>query len=199
MLHATDPISPRRWFCPRCGQVSAEAGTLCSDCGERVVSQGYCGVCGDYWRLPVGAGCPKHEIVLAEGPGPAEPPFAPGEVPVWETVARYNLPSAALAPRIRLESEGIPTDLDGERMANHALHHPAVGGVRLRVPKPLADDARIILAQNWSPIAIEGDPDGDDWDEGPEPGRLRRNVMRTAIVLFLTLPVVEALVTWLLT
>ena len=79
----------------------------------------------------------------------------------WTTVAQYSDSQAADAPRIRLEAEGIPTFLDGERMGSRAMYHVATGGVRLKVPDTLAEDARIILSQTWSATAAQLDIDDE--------------------------------------
>lgn len=202
MRSEPDPTRSAPRYCPRClGDVPPEPGSLCARCGDRSEPQGYCGVCRSYWRLPIGGDCPKHEIPLDEGADHEESPFAEGEPAVWDTVARYNHPASAQAPRIRLEAEGIPTFLDGERMASHAIHHPTAGGVRLKVPRPMADEARVILAQSWAPLPTDDGLDDWDWEaadaDEPEPGARRRAVMRGAIVIFLTLPLLRALVVWL--
>jgi hypothetical protein len=123
---------------------------------------------------------------------------APGERADWRTVARYTRVADAQGPRLRLEAEGIPTFLDGLRMATDILSHPAVGGVKLQVPASMADEARVLLDQTWDVPAPEDDLD-DAWDElGPEPGARRRSIMRWAIVLFLALPLLPFLVSLLL-
>ena len=43
---------------------------------------------------------------------------------------------------IRLEAEGIPTFVDGERMGSRSMYHVATGGVRLMVPDSLAPEPR---------------------------------------------------------
>ena len=70
--------------------------------------------------------------------------------------------------RIRLEAEGIPTFVEGERMGAPAMYRVATGGVKLQVPAEFAADARVILSQDWSwPGELDGD-DGplDDLEEG---------------------------------
>ena len=57
---------------------------------------------------------------------------------------------AAAVPRSRLEAEGIPTFLDGERAGGSGAYSAPTEGVRLQVPAKHVADARIILSQNWS-------------------------------------------------
>jgi hypothetical protein len=87
-------------------------------------------------------------------------PFEPGEAPVWVTVGVFDHALDAGAARLRLEADGIPTFLDGERMGDH--HAVAAGGVRLQVPRRFAHDAREVLS---SPGAVLGDDDGCDDDD----------------------------------
>jgi hypothetical protein len=89
-------------------------------------------------------------------------------------VGRFVDALACQPPRIRLEAEGIPTMIDGERMGDRSMYQVATGGVRLRVPEEFAGDARIILSQTWSATAaaldIEDDwPDFDDDPASPGP------------------------------
>src|SRR4051794_9581236 len=102
-------------FCPGCGLREPGEGGLCPECGARVLEQAYCPVCEGYWPAPAGAECPKHEIALEAGP-PKGSWLHDGEMPHWVTVATYAHTSQADAARIRLEAEGIPTFLEGERM-----------------------------------------------------------------------------------
>ncbi|MBX6312348.1 MAG: hypothetical protein IRY99_05425 [Isosphaeraceae bacterium] len=184
----SDPpfITPR--YCPRCRRGRPDQGTLCPECGEALQPQGFCIICERHWLLPAGADCPKHDVPLEAERLPIEPALVPGEAADWMTVAVYAHPNQAQGPRIRLEAEGIPTFLDGERMGANSLYHAALGGVKLRVPRALAHEARILLAQSWAP-AIEPDDDLDDaWEElAPEPGALRRDLMRLGFALILAL------------
>jgi hypothetical protein len=82
----------------------------------------------------------------------------------WTTVAHYSDTQSTDAPRIRLEAEGIPTFVEGERMGSRAMYHVATGGVRLKVPDTMAHDARIILSQTWSATAAQLGID-EDYDE----------------------------------
>lgn len=192
-LEAPDLADPPA-FCPRCGVARKPGGALCAECGDRLIEQGYCGVCERFWLRRVGDPCPKHEIPLETGPAAG---LAPGYVD-WVTIASYAQPIQAQAPRIRLEAEEIPTFLEGEHVASHGAYHVATGGVRLQVPAELADEARVILSQTWS-HPIEDDDLDDAWDElAPEPGARRRAVMRALIVLILLMPALATLMRFLM-
>jgi hypothetical protein len=143
-------VGPR--ICPKCGHVAdgETAGSICPDCGATTYPQGYCPVCEDYLRLPVGALCAKHDLVLEAGEPDSMNPTAPPRPISWVTVGVLPDSLAAAAPRIRLEAEGIPTFLEGERMGSPGMYRQATGGVKLQVPSDLAAEARIILSQSWS-------------------------------------------------
>jgi hypothetical protein len=64
----------------------------------------------------------------------------------------------AAVPRSRLEAEGIPTFLEGERMGGPGMYGSATVGVKLQVPADRAAEARIILSQNWT---LPSDEQGD--------------------------------------
>ena len=131
---------PAPGFCSRCRRSFAESFGLaiCPTCGDRLIPQGYCSVCEDYSALPVGVPCPKHDLPL-DALGPLRPHFDSLGKPVrWVTLCHFTDSLAAQAPRIRLEAEGIPTFVDGERMGSRSMYHVATGGVRLRVPDTLA-------------------------------------------------------------
>jgi hypothetical protein len=137
-----------------------------------LITQGYCPVCEDYWALPAGVPCPKHELPLDSSQPPKVPFDVLGKPEHWVTVCRFGDSLSAQAPRIRLEAEGIPVFVDGERMGSRTMYHVATGGVRLRVPDSLAADARIILSQTWSALAAELDlePESEEEDQpGLEP------------------------------
>jgi hypothetical protein len=141
-----------RWYCTRCRQAVTERNQrpLCPECGERLIPQGYCPVCEDYLRLPAAALCPKHDIVLEEGPPATIAPIADGRPISWVTVKVFPDSLSAAIPRSRLEAEGIRTFVEGERMGSPAMYRVATGGVKLQVPADQAPEARIILSQNWS-------------------------------------------------
>ena len=181
------PVAGR--FCPNCRWNLDLDELLCRDCGEETSLLAYCDVCEHFWQLPEGTPCPKHDVLLAASP--SVPSTVDPERVDWATVKTFSTLPLAEAPRIRLEAEGIPTFLDGERMAgNHILYNTALGGVKLQVPRELVAQARILLDQNWS-LPDDDDPEIDDAYEelGPEPGNRRRSIMRAAIVLYLVLPI----------
>jgi hypothetical protein len=112
--------------------------------------------------------CPKHDVELvAENPS-SMPGLAFGPQTSWVTAARFPHSLAAAAARIRLEAEGIPTFLEGERMGSPAMYRVATGGVKLQVPAEFASDARILLSQDWSLPSDEFDDDlGETWEDTP--------------------------------
>ncbi len=73
-----------------------------------------------------------------------------GEYVPWVTVSVFPNSVTAAILQGRLEAEGIPTILDGERMGTAGMYLAATRGVRLQVPEDRVADARIILSQNWS-------------------------------------------------
>jgi hypothetical protein len=103
----------------------------------------------------------------------------------------------AEAPRIRLESEGIPTFLEGERMGSPSMYQVATGGVKLQVPDSLVADARILLAQTWSPA--EGEDLDDAWDDlAPDTSATLRDLGRGLVFLVLLAPLLLSLLSlWL--
>jgi hypothetical protein len=143
-------------------------------------ARGYCPICESYLNQAVGALCAKHDVPLEEAaadPGPTE--FASRS---WVTLETYASRSAAEGLRIRLEAEGIPTFLDGERMGSAAMYQVATGGVKLQVPEDLLGEARVLLAQTWSPPVLDPDDLDDAWDElAPEPGSGLRAAMEWAM------------------
>ena len=154
-------------FCPRCRASFADVSELspCPACGAALIPKGYCPVCEDYWLLPVETPCPKHDLPL-DAIGPPRPLLDGEGKPVrWTTVAHYSDSQSADAPRIRLEAEGIPTFVEGERMGARSMYHVATGGVLLKVPDTMAHDARIILSQTWSVTAEQLGIEEDDADE----------------------------------
>jgi hypothetical protein len=85
-------------------------------------------------------------------------PIAAGDSVSWATVKVFPNSLVAAVPRSRLEAEGIPTFLDGERMGGPGMYGAATVGVKLQVPADRAADARIVLSQHW---ALPNDEKGD--------------------------------------
>ncbi len=152
-------------FCTRCRRDRSNDDRMCSECGETLAAQGFCEICDRFWILPVGSLCPKHDSTLSPGPDVVESPFAPGKLPDWRTVGVYDHALHAGGPRLRLEAEGIPTFLDGERMGDH--HAVAAGGVRLQVPGRWAERAHGLLIAP-RPATDDDDECAHDYDDAPE-------------------------------
>ncbi|MEW4568773.1 hypothetical protein AB1L88_12980 [Tautonia sp. JC769] len=168
-LRGRPRLDPPR-FCPGCARPKrANHADLCPDCGDRLQPQGYCTVCESFWPLAAGSPCPKHDLPLA--PEPPEPLLTVSDAQAidWVTVGSFPLPYQAEAARLRLDAEAIPTLIEGHRMASHG-YHLITGGIRLQVPRSLAQDARIILSQTWSVPADDDEDDDDlDGDDPPHP------------------------------
>ncbi len=186
------PAEPPPRFCPRCGRAAGDESNLCPICGESLADQGYCAVCEGYRAQKPGEPCAKHDVPLDSGPNtPAA--SAGGDRVDWVTLTTFSQNAEADAARIRLEAEGIPTFLEGERMGNQGAFQVATGGVRLQVPRDLGGDARIVLSQTWTPGE---DEDLDDaWEDlEPEPGSRRRAIMKGVIVFMLIQPLIYLVV-----
>jgi hypothetical protein len=190
-------IPSQRHFCPRCGAAGRDQAALCRECGEAMAPQGYCPVCESHWTLAPGSPCPKHDLELEhfapeEAAGPVRCPAA-GEP--WTTVGLFGDALRAEAPRIRLEAEGIPTFLDGERMGSPSMYYVATGGVKLQVPASLAADARILLAQSWS--TPEADDLDDAWDDlAPNPAAPWRDAFCALVFLVMLAPLLLAVLAY---
>lgn len=184
----------RPLYCLRCGREGPAGGRVCPDCGDPLFERGYCPVCEDELLLRVGATCPKHDVELEEPPRPRHA-FEADESAPWVTIATFADVAKAEAARLRLEAEGIPTFLDGERM--NAIYSVATGGAKLQVPETLTADARVLLNQTWSPVRPDDDLD-DAWDElAPEPSAEHHGVVTgiVLVVLFVVLtPLIIALI-----
>jgi hypothetical protein len=177
-------------FCPLCKQARDAGEVLCRACGEQTVLQGYCDVCEDHWLLPAGRLCPKHDLKLLDQPWESHGADEGEPLGRLVTIGTYSRPAEAEVLRIRLQAEGIPTFIQGERMGSASMYAVATGGVKLQVPQSHASDARILLSQSWAPPAVEDDLD-DAWEElAPEPGARRRLVMKALVLLVLFGPLV---------
>jgi hypothetical protein len=153
-------------FCSRCGEKRRFDRDLCVNCGETASERGYCPVCEAFLLDPPGAICPKHDVELIEFE-PAAADRSTEKVAIqWVPVCGFHHPSESVPLRIRLEAEGIPTFIDGERTAHHLPGHGVQGDVKLLVPIEHVQEARVILAQSWR-IDLDDDHD-DDWDESDE-------------------------------
>jgi hypothetical protein len=202
MSERTTPlISDAPRFCPGCGRPARDgwASGLCPDCGGTLVVQGYCPICEARLRRQVGEPCPKHDVELMPEEPVATPFHAAGLVVSWVTVKRFPDSLAASASRIRLDAEGIPTFLEGERMGAPAMYRVATGGVKLQVPADLLADARVILDQDWSWPGEELDhedapaPDEESVDSTGE-STPRAFLIELIVVLALAIPLIVALV-----
>ncbi len=137
------PGTPR--YCLRC-DLDAEPGEkICHQCGEILREQAFCPVCEAYWHLLAGTDCPKHEIPLQDR-APDPYPYLPRDEQLeWTTVARFVNVTEAEARRLRLEAEGIPVFVEGERNQNYYGCE-----AKLQVPRKHVADARILLSQTWT-------------------------------------------------
>jgi hypothetical protein len=141
--------------------------------------------------------CPKHDVVLvSDEPTSATRSLADRPVS-WVTVTRFPHSLAVAAARIRLEAEGIPTFVEGERMGSPSMYRVATGGVKLQVPADLVDEARIILSQSWSLEIDDADIDDDfgdvdeDWAAtAAEPGAVPLWVAEAILILVLASPLI---------
>lgn len=196
--HVSESAAVRPRYCPRCRRPGTRSGSICPDCGEAFLDQHYCTICEDYWMLSQEQLCPKHDVELEAGPPKPLTVAADDETPALVTVGIFRETSSAEALRIRLEAEGIPTFLQGERMGGMAMYQVATGGVQVQVPARCADDARILISQTWK-LPLPDDDLDDAWDDlAPAPGEHRRRVMKGFILLFLLGPFVTVLIGFLL-
>jgi Putative prokaryotic signal transducing protein len=194
-------IEPR--FCPDCGHTAGGAPeqTLCSHCGEVLQLQGYCDICESRLRLSVGMKCPKHDVVLVSNESSSTTGSRAARPISWVTLTRFPDSMTVAPARIRLEAEGIPTFVDGERMGGLSMYRVATGGVKLQVPAELVNEARIILSQCWSLESDETDIDDDvgevveSWEDPfVEPSPSRMWIAEAILILVLVSP----LIVWLL-
>ena len=120
-------------------------------------------MCEDYWRLPVGNRLPEARPA-ARRDRAAQSAVRAGDKPLtWVTVGRFTESLAAEPPRIRLEAEGIPTFVEGQRMGSRSMYHVATGGVRLKVPEDLAAEGAD------HPLARPGRPPPRSWTSRKTP------------------------------
>ena len=89
--------------------------------------KGFCPVCERHLFLDTGTLCPKHDVEL-EAPQTHElPPIHEGRYVPWVTVSVFPSSATAAILQSRLEAEGIPTFLDGERMGTAGMYLAATG------------------------------------------------------------------------
>ena len=145
---SSDP-GPR--FCPGCGLAEGGdlEGSLCPECGETLVPQGYCPVCESLWRLPPEVPCPKHDVLArarTSGPLQAAHPVT------WSPGSPSRSFPRAWPRRFRQPARS---------RGNPHVHRRRTDGKRgdvpywpprheLQVPADRVADARIILSQSWS-------------------------------------------------
>jgi hypothetical protein len=196
-------ISDAPQFCPDCRRaaVDSEERPLCSHCGGTLAVQGYCAICESRVRRRVGEPCPKHDVALVADDPDRHARAWEGSTISWVTVKRFPDSLAATGARIRLDAEGIPTFVEGERMGAPAMYRVATGGVKLQVPAEFVADARIILSQDWSWPDDEWERDDgpatDDELPAPETESGRAFLVEVIVVASLAIPLIAALVAYL--
>jgi hypothetical protein len=178
-------------YCPFCKRAAPDLPGIdsCPECGEPLEKQGFCPVCDNLLLLPPGKMCPKHDVKL-EDPSLADEADENQDASSWVTLETYADDTTARACRLRLESEGIPTRLENERMGSRSMYAVATGGVGLRVPEEHVADARVILDQDWSIPPAEDEIDGAEEDEesdlaGEDRAERRRRSMKAVVWLLL--------------
>ena len=144
--------------------------------------------------MPIGVSCPKHEVSLEEPPLARSRPGLPGVPLKLVTLGRFGTQGRTEAIRIRLEAEGIPTFIQGERMGSQSMYQVATGGLALQVPADLASEARVILSQSWAPPSQDDDLDEAWEDLAPEPWAYRLEVMGGVLLAMLGIPLLLALI-----
>ena len=153
-------------------------------------------------RRPVGELCPKHDVTLLQ-----DDPFLrqrqwEGSAISWVTLKRFPDSLAATGARIRLDAEGIPTFIEGERMGAPAMYRVATGGVKLQVPAEFVADARVVLSQDWSwpddELELEDGPTTSDEEfRAPEAESPRAFLIELIVVACLAIPLIAALLAYL--
>jgi hypothetical protein len=139
-------------FCPGCklDEFGDLEGSTCPECGDTLRAKGFCPVCERHLLQVAGTLCPKHDIELEPHQTNEFQSIREGPPVPWVTVSVFPNSATAGILQGRLEAEGIPTMLDGERMGTAGMYFAATRGVMLQVPADRVGDARIILSQNWS-------------------------------------------------
>lgn len=81
------------------------------------------------------------------------------------TVATFSFPHEAHIAKLKLDAKGIPAFVADEHTINMQwLYSSAIGGVKLQVPAPFAEQAIQALAEDFSDLF-----DSDDEDDREEP------------------------------
>ena len=206
-MHQASPVTPSLppRFCPDCGRAADESaeGVLCERCGSTLAIQGYCPICESRVRRRVGELCPKHDVPLLEVEV-EERPRLPDDQPIsWETVKRFPDSLAVAAARIRLEAEGIPTFVEGERMGAPTMYRVATGGVKLQVPAEFVAEARVILSQEWAlpdeDLGLKDDEPEDLAEPSHEAESPRAFLIEVIVVLALAIPLIAAAIAYMRT
>jgi hypothetical protein len=197
---ATRNDAPR--FCPDCGRAADESaqGPLCERCGATLAIQGYCPICESRVRRRVGELCRKHDVPLLDVEI-EERPRLPLDAPIsWVTVKRFPDSLAVAAARIRLDAEGIPTFVEGERMGAPTMYRVATGGVKLQVPTEYVGEARVILSQEWSlpdeDLGLKDDEPEDFAEPSHEVDSPRAFLIEVLVVLALAIPLIAAVIAY---
>jgi hypothetical protein len=197
----TTPSNASR-FCPDCGHAAGESaeGVLCERCGSTLAVQGYCPICESRVRRRVGELCPKHDVPLLEAEVEERRLLPDGSPISWVTVKRFPDSLAVAAARIRLEAEGIPTFVEGERMGAPTMYRVATGGVKLQVPVGYVAEARVILSQEWSlpdeDLGLKDDEPEDLAEPSHEVDSPRAFLIEVLVVLALAIPLIAAAIAY---
>lgn len=200
---ATLDETPR--FCPDCGRAAvASDDVLCRHCGSSLAIQGYCPICECRVRRRVGELCPKHDVKLLPDDVEDRPRLPDGTATSWVTVRRFPDSLAVAGARIRLEAEGIPTFVEGERMGSPTMYRVATGGVKLQVPAEYVAEARVILDQAWSwpdedlGLAEDMADEEESREElPPEPDPARSFLIEVIVILAIAIPIAIAAIAYL--
>jgi hypothetical protein len=118
------------------------------------------------------------------------------------TVATFFQPIQAELAKSELAAEGIPAFIEGGEFASMAWHLTVANrGVKVQVPKELAERALEILSQKPSADAITTEADDDGESEGPQELTVREQdadrAFRGAVIGVLFIPL-QLYVFWLL-
>jgi hypothetical protein len=191
-------------FCRDCGRTDrvSEHHSLCAFCGGTLAVQGYCPICEARVRRRFGELCPKHDVTLLEDDPSLRQRQWEGSAISWVTLKRFPDSLAATGARIRLDAEGIPTFIEGERMGAPAMYRVATGGVKLQVPAEFVAEARVILSQDWSwpddELELEDGPATSDEEfRTPRAESPRAFLIELIVVAGLAIPLIAALFAYL--